>query len=166
MVEVLVAVLVLAIGLLGIAGLQITSIKANHTANTHTQATQLAYDLADRMRANLAGTIAGAYLANATPNVAYNCFGDFTGVSSGAEDCSPSEMAKADLDWIFNLASNNLPFVSAAISCTSPGGLTVTVDTSAADCVQGFKHSITITWNEHDGSNGLVNKSATLDFQP
>jgi type IV pilus assembly protein PilV len=50
--EVLVAVLVLSIGLLGIAGLQVTGLRFNHSAYMRTQATLLAYEMADRMRAN------------------------------------------------------------------------------------------------------------------
>lgn len=48
--EVLVSIVVLSIGLLGLAGLQATSIKSNHSAYSRSQATLLAYDLADRMR--------------------------------------------------------------------------------------------------------------------
>lgn len=164
LVEVMVAVFVLAIGLLGIAGLQVTAIKSNHAAFLRTQSTQLAYDLADRMRANMPGTIAGSYLATAAPSVAYNCFDDFTGVAGGL--CSPAQMALADLDWVFSLAADTLPFVSAAISCTSPAGVTVTADTGASDCAQGFLQTITVTWNEQDGTAGLVNKSITVEFQP
>lgn len=52
MVEVLVTVLILAIGLLGLAGLQSTALRSNHSAYLRSQATVLAYDIADRMRAN------------------------------------------------------------------------------------------------------------------
>ncbi|MBV1952416.1 MAG: type IV pilus modification protein PilV [Cycloclasticus sp.] len=164
LIEVMVAVFVLAIGLLGIAGLQVTAIKSNHTAMSRTQSTQLAYDLADRMRANMPGTIAGNYLATSAPSETYNCFDDFTGVGTG--ECSPLQMAHADLDWAFELAADTLPFVSAAVSCTSPGGTTVTADTGAEDCAQGFTHTITVTWSEQDDSNGLVSKSMSVEFQP
>lgn len=161
----MVAVFVLAIGLLGIAGLQVTAIKSNHTALSRTQSTQLAYDLADRMRANMPGTIAGGYLATAAPGETYNCFDDFTGTAS-AGLCSPAEMAHADLDWIFSLAASNFPQGAAAVSCTSPAGTNVTADTAAADCSQDFSHTITISWNEQDGTNGLVGKSINVEFEP
>ena len=60
--EVLVTVLILAIGLLGLAGLQGASIQANHSANLRTQATYLAYEIVDAMRANPTQTAAGNYL--------------------------------------------------------------------------------------------------------
>ncbi len=50
--EVLVALLVLGIGLLGLAGLQIQGLRFNHDAYVRSQATFLAYDLLERMRLN------------------------------------------------------------------------------------------------------------------
>lgn len=52
LIEVLIAALVLAVGLLGLAGLQATSVKMNHSAYLRSQATMLAYEIADAMRAN------------------------------------------------------------------------------------------------------------------
>jgi type IV pilus assembly protein PilV len=52
--EVLVALLVLAIGLLGLAALQAQGLRYNHDAYVRSQATSLAYDIIDRMRANRA----------------------------------------------------------------------------------------------------------------
>lgn len=53
MIEVLVAVLVLSIGLLGMAALMASSMRNNQSANFRTQATNLAYDYIDMMRANI-----------------------------------------------------------------------------------------------------------------
>lgn len=61
LIEVLVALLVLAIGLLGLAALQAQGLRFNHDAYVRTQATHLAYDIIDRMRAN--PTSAAAYTA-------------------------------------------------------------------------------------------------------
>lgn len=66
-IEVLIALLVLAIGLLGLAALQAQGLRFNHDAYVRTQATNLAYDIVDRMRANRAN-VAG-YTA-ADPNLA------------------------------------------------------------------------------------------------
>lgn len=59
--EVLVAVLVLAIGLLGLAGLMTASVRNNQSAYQRTQATWLAYDIIDRMRVNRAVALANGY---------------------------------------------------------------------------------------------------------
>jgi type IV pilus assembly protein PilV len=55
MLEVLISILILSFGLMGIAGLYVAGVQNNKSANLRTLATQQAYDMADRMRANLAG---------------------------------------------------------------------------------------------------------------
>ena len=61
LIEVLVTVVILAVGLFGLAGLQATSLKFNSTAYQRSQATSLAYDIADRMRANVVAARGGNY---------------------------------------------------------------------------------------------------------
>jgi type IV pilus assembly protein PilV len=61
LVETLVALVVLSIGLLGVAALQLTSLRNNHSSAMRTQATFLAYDIIDRMRANREAALAGQY---------------------------------------------------------------------------------------------------------
>jgi type IV pilus assembly protein PilV len=71
MIEVLIAVLVLSIGLIGLASLQGVSLQFNNSAYLRSQATNLAYDMADRVRANRGVALAGgAYnlaVGDATP---------------------------------------------------------------------------------------------------
>ena len=69
LVEVLVALVVLSVGLLGIAALQMTSLRNNRGAHLRSQAQVLAYDIADRMRANRNVALANAYVValGATP---------------------------------------------------------------------------------------------------
>lgn len=61
LVEVLVALVVLSIGLLGIASLQLSSLRWNQGASARSQATLLAYDIVDRMRANQKSATTGEY---------------------------------------------------------------------------------------------------------
>ncbi len=61
LIEVLVALLVLSVGLLGLAGLQMTSLQSNQSAYYRSQATVLAYDITDRMRANRTEALNGVY---------------------------------------------------------------------------------------------------------
>lgn len=70
MIEVLVALLVLAVGLLGFALLQTMNLRFTQSANYRTEATNLAYDLLDQMRANRfrASDYAGAAGADFAPN--------------------------------------------------------------------------------------------------
>lgn len=87
--EVLIALVVLSIGLLGLAGLQSTGLRFNQSASMRTQATQLAYDMSDRMRANQVAVNAGYYLGAAGATA-----GCHTVSVSG---CTPAEMAADDL---------------------------------------------------------------------
>ncbi len=57
--EVLVALLILSIGLLGLAALQANTLKINHGALQRTQAIFLTYDMMDRLRANRVAALAG-----------------------------------------------------------------------------------------------------------
>lgn len=52
LIEVLVSLLVLAIGLLGAAALQLNALKYTDSSKTSSQASFIAYDMMDRMRAN------------------------------------------------------------------------------------------------------------------
>jgi type IV pilus assembly protein PilV len=61
LIEVLVALVVLSVGLLGLAALQSTAAQFNASAYTRSQATILAYDIADRIRANRQAALGGAY---------------------------------------------------------------------------------------------------------
>lgn len=64
LVEILIALLILSIGLLGLAGLQTMSLKFNTSAYYRTQATALAYDFADRMRANRQAALGDLYIVS------------------------------------------------------------------------------------------------------
>ena len=88
LVEVLVALVVLSIGLLGLAGLQTRGVRDNHGAYLRTQATFSAKDLVDSMRANRPAALAGNY-----------------DVDFGVEVASASTIATQDLSqWQATLA--------------------------------------------------------------
>jgi type IV pilus assembly protein PilV len=58
LVEVLVTVVLISVGLLGVAALQVTSLKGNQESYARSQATSLASDIIERMRANQLGLAA------------------------------------------------------------------------------------------------------------
>lgn len=68
LIEVMIAILVLAIGLLGFALLQTMSVRFTQSANQRTQATNLAYEMLDQMRSNRLGAAqyTGSYAGTAT----------------------------------------------------------------------------------------------------
>jgi len=114
LVEILVTVLVLSIGLLGLAGLQVKSMKSNHSSYLRTQATIMAYDMIDRMRANPNAVTTGVtdYVAQGTytidtstdpytvssPTATANC--------SNTTGCTTTQMANTDVNqWRVDLAT-------------------------------------------------------------
>ena len=70
LIEVLVAAVVLGIGLLGLAGLQATTVTLNQTSYLRSQASNLAYEITDAMRANRQAALDGRYdlALGATPS--------------------------------------------------------------------------------------------------
>lgn len=91
MIEVLVTIVVLAIGLLGLAGLQVTSMQSNHSAYYRSQATIFAYDLSDRMRSNRAAALSNAYAVEFPE-------------SSSSHSVTGSRAAQDVAEWLNNLA--------------------------------------------------------------
>jgi len=95
LIEVLVALLVLGIGLLGVAGLQSASLSMNQGSYLRSQATVLAGDIADRMRANPRGVGSGAYDMGSSATATQH-----TGCTTAGTGCGSGDMAENDLyEW-------------------------------------------------------------------
>lgn len=103
LVEVLISVLIMSIGMLGIAGLQAFSMSSSHQASMRSQAVILARDMADRMRANRIAVRALAPNNYGTvPPVRNNCRVAYSAVLVGAPvQCTPTQLAADDVwDWM------------------------------------------------------------------
>ncbi|HLI18119.1 MAG TPA: type IV pilus modification protein PilV [Rhodanobacteraceae bacterium] len=112
MLEVLIAVLVFSLGIIGLAGLLIFAIQSNHVAYLRTQATFLAHTMADRMAANPAGLWEGAYNADyPVPASTADC----------AAGCGPAELAVHDQQQWSTQLQTFLPNVSGKIDCETNG---------------------------------------------
>lgn len=88
--EVLIALLILAVGLLGMASLMLHSMKSNQSSYQRTQASLLAYDMAERLRLNPTIATAGTnyvIASTASPGSAVTCpSGTCTAAQSSAVD--------------------------------------------------------------------------------
>jgi len=105
--EAMIAVLLLSIGALGYAALQIRGLSASSSSMWRSKASNLTYEMADRMRANRAGAVAGAYNALGVAQVVTDC--------GAVADCSPVRMAQLDhAQWNATLA-NELPGGSGVV---------------------------------------------------
>lgn len=151
LIEVLVAVLVLAVGLLGLAGLQATGLKNNQSAYNRSQATQLAYDLADRMRANIAGIATYTNPASAASVPA--CL---TTVG-----CSVGDMAANDLYEWNTVIGNTLPS-GLGIVCLDSTPEDGTSAATACD-LSGSTYAIKVWWD--DDHSGAATQRFVTSFQ-
>jgi type IV pilus assembly protein PilV len=144
MVEVLVALVVLSVGMLGIAGLYVITLRSGGSAIYRMQAVNLAADIAERIRANRSANVAYAGAAANNP-----CFGVVA-----VADCTPANMAAADL------------FVwQAQVAQTLPGGTGAlqVVPTAVSIPPLGlvYSYQITINWTEA----GASAQSYVVNFQ-
>jgi type IV pilus assembly protein PilV len=143
LIEVLVAALVLSIGLVGVAALQAMSLKNNQSAYMRSQASALAYDLADRMRSNVGAANAGFY-DPAQADASAQC-----GTTTG---CTPQELASSDLSEWLAMLGDNLPMGSGfvCIDSTPDDG----TDSGDPQCDNnGTRISIKIWWDDNrDGA--------------
>jgi len=118
LIEVLVAITLLAIGLLAVAGMQTTAISGNSFAQSGTVAVHLAEEMVDRIRTN-AGT---------NPNL-YN--GVDTSLTVSALETALQEPAETDaLGWKSDLEASGLPNVVGTVTESNgpiPNTSTITV---------------------------------------
>ena len=96
MIEVLIAIVIVAFGLLGMAGLQMSSLRYQKTAHLRGLSAQYSGDIADRIRANMAAAVAGDYVTPAAGKYA-----DGAGTAPTAcTTCTPAEIATRDIyNW-------------------------------------------------------------------
>ena len=119
--EVLIALLILSIGLLGLAALQTTGLRSNQMASMRTLATEAAYDITDRMRANPAGVAANEYVI---------------ALDKAPGETSATGTALADLTaWRERVER-------------LPGGASQITQCDTADGCDGLTHVITVYWDE------------------
>ena len=143
LIEVLVSLVVLAIGLLGIAKLMLVSSHSNDSAYLRSQATALAYEILDDMRANRLEALPpnSSYdTAAATPVVF-----PFPGVACVATACSnATQVAKYDLfQWGMRLDANSGLIPAGAL----PSGRGQVVSAQDPTSLQTTV-TITVSWND------------------
>ncbi len=122
LIEVLIALIIMSVGMLGIASLYVQSMQAGRTSLFRHNAVTLAGDVADRMRANPTG--ANAYTGAGANN---NCIDQGT-------NCSNVQMAAQDI----------LGWSQQAVDTLPNGAVVITFDNTVIPPV----YTIAITWDE------------------
>jgi type IV pilus assembly protein PilV len=154
LVEFLVAIVILSVGLLGMAGLQLSSLRNDSKSYMRTQAAILAADLADKVRAN--------------PGVSYEGLSasSYPGCNS-ISGCSPATMAGNDLAEWQQIMTAELDTGTGLICLDSTPN--DGVDTSSPACDgNGTTMAIKIWWVDVpvDGGNTPLLERYVMSFQP
>jgi type IV pilus assembly protein PilV len=162
LIEVLVAVLVSSIGLIGVAALLVVSARSNHAAYLRTQVSFLAQGMADRMRANPLGVRGGGYNGSFPGGSEQDC----------ATGCTPGQLALHDQGvWSRQLQTLLPPGARATIACRE-GGASAPGPGPSASPPYGGNCTMTMTWPESGvgaaGSeqNDRAAQTFAWEFQP
>jgi len=149
--EVLIALLVLSIGLLGHSKIQALGVRAGTDAHLRTQATFLANEMMERMRANRPAADSGYY-----STIAYTAI-DCTaapakicseGTAGSAVDCAANEIADEDAIHWFCDVEDAMPNGSVAVS------------------VAAGVYSIQVSWDGLDENGATQNRNVSAMFIP
>lgn len=175
LIEVLVSVLILAIGLLGLAGLQVTGLRSVNNASLYTQGTLALNDIIERMRSNpiaianndylLNVNAAGFLETNTTVDIdcsvlpapycsQYNTGSTLNQVA--AAKCTPAEMAAYDVNVWFCGEQTGGGARTAPMSTLFPQATaTIVCDdnldhTDAVPCNNGSQYTLALSWQEQN----------------
>lgn len=141
LIEILITMVIVAVGILGIAGLQLASVRYQQTSIFRASATAQAQVIAERIRAN------ATVLNGATDDSSYRAEDDYAAATDipsnptcglGLTTCTPSESAQRDLREWRQLLARELPGGRGSIY-----RVTNTAGTSAP-----YSRMIIVMWNE------------------
>ncbi|KTD61292.1 pre-pilin leader sequence (pilV) [Legionella santicrucis] len=149
LIEVLVAFVILAIGMLGIASMLILSSKANNSSYAKQQAVQCVYDIFDKIRANYQAAINGNYTISNINSMGTPILPPQPGTMCNQSPCSSPQLAAYDTWYWLTYDVSKLPNGSGSITATpAPGSSGNTIIT------------VTIQWDDSLAIN-LVGASST-----
>jgi len=156
LVELMVSVLVMSIGVLGVAALQVVSLQQNRNAIMESDAIRLANDLIDRILAN-PGVIYGPVASYASsPTMDKSCVGNI---------CSENEMASYDTaQWLCALGSTDPTDDSTYATCSTlgvTGALPYGTGTVVYDAATRV-YAISVRWQDDREGN---TRDITVNFK-
>lgn len=173
LIEIMITVFVLSVGILGIAAVQALGVRYNYDSYVRSQAVSFANELAERMRANIAGVNVGNYAAAAfNPAGCPNPQSANTPVAPAPAQicesptiCTPAQLANYDVYRTacgYGAANAEAGGVQDLLPQSS-----ISVICNAAPCVAGSTHTITVAWQQRQDNNAaLIAKQVQITFQP
>jgi len=154
LIEILITLLILSIGLLGMASLQVQGLRSNQSAYLKSQASMLTYDMADRMRANSARAIAGDYDDFDTDGTVPTN----PGCSTQAAGCTEAQISDTDMaEWARRVNGTGdaialLPDAQGTITRGAGNLFTVSIIWTET------------TWDEDSGRKNTSNQNFAFNF--
>jgi type IV pilus assembly protein PilV len=152
MLEVLITLVIIALSLLGTAGMQTYAIKMSQGGQLRTQAVILGMDILERIEANNDGAVAGSYVATTLPSsFTTDCY---------SAPCTAASLATYDLYQFQAKLGTQLPSASATVSVTGTGPWVYTVQINWVERItRGSTTAVT-----GSGSTNLSNAGQTENF--
>ena len=149
LIEVLVSTIILAIGLLGLASMQTLALKDNQDAFFYAQASSLAYEMTDRIKAN-----ASAWRGDILPEPLASTVCVSTHQCNTVTGCSAADMAAFDYcAWSLNV-QDRIPGATSTVTSISP----FTGNNCTTRCIN-------INWARNNTKIG-ANNHFELEVQP
>lgn len=159
LIEILIAMLVLSVGVMGVAAMQLVSFQTNQSAYARSQATYLAQDIFDRIRAN-----PDAYNSTVTYDAINACDGDAVPADpvciTTSAGCSPQATAEQDIrEWSANFVN---VFALGDFRPALPNGCATVARVAGTN-----QFTATVSWDERDWEDGaerrgVVNRSVVI----
>jgi type IV pilus assembly protein PilV len=147
LIEVLVAVVILAVGILGVAGLQVVSMQQNRSALLRAQALQMGTDMLDRMRANPTGTYTGIAFEDGPDGATTTCIN---------QTCSEAQMATFDISqWKCSLNSSDADGDPEPV-CVALGIGGVLPNGAGSIAKVGAVHEVRVRWQSGAAAENLT----------
>ena len=162
LIEVMIALVILSVGLLGLAGLQVQGLRGTSGSNSRVQAIFIINDMAERMHANSTELNNNFTYTNVTldtsdaANICNNA--PATDCNASGVNCSPVQLKDHDNFEVCQSMAAGLPFGAT---------MTITCDLDPA-CVVDTPHTLVLNWFEvQDASLGQRRQQTiTLNIQP
>lgn len=185
LIEVLVTLVILSVGLLGMAAMQFTGIRSANGSSFRTQATLFADDMVERMRANPTAVNDNVFLdVNSATNINCGtapttyCADSYNGTAAvDAATCSTTQLANYDINtWYCGVITGGvrrggvaalLPQASATIRCTDTNADPLNPDTDV--CTDTSPHTISISWTEPNpqrNGDATIQQTVAITMQP
>ena len=162
LIEVLIAVLIFSIGLIGIAGLLVIATSADHGAYQRTQVAYLAQGMVNRMAANPVGVWDGGYNSDDYP---------VSTTQACSAGCTPTQIALHDQEKWSGQLKTFLPGPKASIQCTSASaGFAPSASNMGSRPPYGGSCTMTITWKDRgfgaSSERKAQDETFAWEFQP